>query len=73
MAVLAALVDGVIGVDPHRDTLTAAAVGHLGGVLARTTISADPPGTSGCSAWPTASCLAVAAGRSRERAASAPA
>ena len=44
MAMLAELVDGVIGVDPHRDTLTAAAVSHLGGVLARTTTSADAAG-----------------------------
>jgi transposase len=41
---LAELVDGVIGVDTHRDTLTAAAVSHLGGVLAHTTISADAAG-----------------------------
>jgi transposase len=34
MAMLAELVDGVIGVDTHRDTLTAAAVTNLGGVLA---------------------------------------
>jgi transposase len=44
MTMLAELVDGVIGVDPHRDTLTAAAVSHLGGVLAHTTISADAAG-----------------------------
>src|SRR5829696_10287923 len=44
MAMLAELVDGVIGVDTHRDTLTAAAVTNLGGVLARTTISADAVG-----------------------------
>ena len=44
MPMLAELVDGVIGVDTHRDTLTAAAVSHLGGVLARTTISADAVG-----------------------------
>jgi transposase len=44
MAMLAELVDGVIGVDTHRDTLTAAAVSHLGGVLAHTTISADAVG-----------------------------
>ncbi|HEV8164928.1 MAG TPA: IS110 family transposase, partial [Actinomycetota bacterium] len=43
MTMLAALVDGVIGVDTHRDTLTAAAVNHLGGVLAHTT-SADAAG-----------------------------
>jgi transposase len=44
MAMLAELVDGVIGVDNHRDTLTAAAVTKLGGVLARTTTSADAAG-----------------------------
>jgi transposase len=44
MAMLAELVDGVIGVDTHRDTLTAAAVSNLGGVLARTTTSADAAG-----------------------------
>ena len=44
MTMLAELVDGVIGVDTHRDTLTAAAVTNLGGVLARTTISADAVG-----------------------------
>jgi transposase len=44
MPMLAELVDGVIGVDTHRDTLTAAAVSHLGGVLARTTTSADAAG-----------------------------
>jgi transposase len=44
MAMLAEQVDGVIGVDPHRDTLTAAAVSHLGGVLAQTTTSADAAG-----------------------------
>jgi transposase len=44
MAMLAELVDGVIGVDTHRDTLTAAAVTNLGGVLAQTTTSADATG-----------------------------
>ncbi len=44
MAMLAELVDGVIGVDTHRDTLTAAAVTNLGGVLAQATISADAAG-----------------------------
>jgi hypothetical protein len=38
------LVDGVIGVDTHRDTLTAAAVTRLGGVLAQITTSADAAG-----------------------------
>ena len=36
MPMLAELVDGVIGVDTHRDTLAAAAVSNLGGVLAQT-------------------------------------
>jgi transposase len=44
MAMLAEHVDGVIGVDTHRDTLTAAAVTGLGGVLAQTTTSADAAG-----------------------------
>ena len=44
MPMLAELVDGVIGVDTHRDTLTAAAVSNLGGVLAQTTTSADAAG-----------------------------
>jgi transposase len=44
MAMLAELVDGVIGVDTHRDTLTAAAVTNLGGVLAHTTTGADAAG-----------------------------
>jgi transposase len=44
MAMLAESVDGVIGVDTHRDTLTAAAVTRLGGVLAQTTTSADAAG-----------------------------
>jgi hypothetical protein len=44
MAMLAESVDGVIGVDTHRDTLTAAAVTNLGGVLARVTTSADAAG-----------------------------
>jgi hypothetical protein len=44
MAMLAESVDGVIGVDTHRDTLTAVAVTSLGGVLAQTTTSADAAG-----------------------------
>jgi transposase len=44
MAMLAEQVDGVIGVDTHRDTLTAAAVTRLGGVLAQITISTDAAG-----------------------------
>jgi transposase len=44
MPVLAELVDGVIGVDTHRDTLAAAAVSAVGGVLAQTAVSADTAG-----------------------------
>ena len=44
MPMLAEQVDGVIGVDTHRDTLTAAAVTRLGGVLAHLTTSADAAG-----------------------------
>ena len=40
MPMLAEQVDGVIGVDTHRDTLTAAAVTRLGGVLAQITTGA---------------------------------
>jgi transposase len=42
--VLAELVDGVIGVDSHRDTLAAAALSSVGGVLAQTTVRADAAG-----------------------------
>jgi transposase len=44
MAMLAATIDGVIGVDPHRDTLTAAVVSPAGAVLTHTQASADPTG-----------------------------
>ena len=44
MPVLAELVDGVIGVDSHRDTLAAAALSSVGGVLAQTTVRADAAG-----------------------------
>jgi transposase len=72
MPMLAELVDGVIGVDTHRDTL-AAAVSHLGGVLAQITTSADGAGDRQLFDFARRSCLAVAAGRWKERAASAPA
>jgi transposase len=44
MAMLADTVDGVIGTDTHRDTLAAAAVTQIGGVLAQTHTSADEAG-----------------------------
>jgi len=34
-------VDGVIGVDTHRDTLAAAAADRVGGTLAQTAVAAD--------------------------------
>jgi transposase len=44
MAVLADRVDGVIGVDTHRDTLTAAAVTAVGGLLGELVVTADAAG-----------------------------
>jgi transposase len=44
MAMLADTITGVIGVDTHRDTLAAAAVTNLGGVLAQTTVGANAAG-----------------------------
>jgi hypothetical protein len=41
---LAEFVDGVIGVDTHRDTLAAAALSSVGGVLAQTAVPADAAG-----------------------------
>jgi transposase len=41
MARLADTVDGVIGVDTHRDTLAAAATDQVGGTLAQTVVAAD--------------------------------
>jgi transposase len=44
MSRLAGAIDGVIGVDPHRDTLAAAATDAVGGLLAQTSVSADAVG-----------------------------
>jgi transposase len=44
MPILADTIDGVIGVDTHRDTLAAAVLGPVGGVLAQTATSADATG-----------------------------
>jgi transposase len=41
---LAGAVDGVIGVDTHRDTLAAAATDTVGGLLAQTSVRADAAG-----------------------------
>ena len=44
MTRLAGAIDGVIGVDTHRDTLAAAATDPVGGLLAQTSVSADAVG-----------------------------
>jgi transposase len=44
MTRLTGAVDGVIGVDPHRDTLAAAAIDPVGGLLAQTSVRADAGG-----------------------------
>ncbi len=44
MPILADTIDGVIGVDTHRDTLAAAALSPVGGVLAQTATRADATG-----------------------------
>jgi hypothetical protein len=41
---LAGAIDGMIGVDPHRDTLAAAATDVVGGLLAQTSVTADAAG-----------------------------
>jgi transposase len=41
MSRLADTVDGVIGVDTHRDTLAAAATDRVGGILSQTAVAAD--------------------------------
>ena len=44
MTRLAGTIDGVIGIDPHRDTLAAAATDVVGGLLAQTSVSANAAG-----------------------------
>jgi transposase len=44
MTTLARTIDGMIGVDTHRDTLAAAATDPLGGLLAQTSVGADAAG-----------------------------
>jgi hypothetical protein len=43
-ASLVDLVEGVIGVDTHRDSLAAAAIDHLRGLLGETTVGANAEG-----------------------------
>jgi transposase len=47
MTMLADRVDGVIGVDTHRDTLSAAAVTAVGGLLGQVAVAADAAGYQG--------------------------
>jgi hypothetical protein len=44
MSGLTGSIDGVIGVDTHRDTLAAAATDPVGGLVAQTSVSADAAG-----------------------------
>ena len=44
MTTLASTIDGVIGVDTHRDTLAAAATDPVGGLLAQTSVRAEAGG-----------------------------
>jgi hypothetical protein len=44
MSRLTGAIDGVIGVDAHRDTLAAAATDMVGGLLAQTSVRADATG-----------------------------
>jgi hypothetical protein len=44
MSRLTGTVDGVIGVDTHRDSLAAAVTDPVGGMLAQTSVSADAAG-----------------------------
>jgi hypothetical protein len=71
MPVLAELVDGVIGVDTHRDSLAAAALSSVGGVLGQTAVSADAAGYQTLLSFADVLWLAGAAGRSRAPAARA--
>jgi transposase len=44
MTMLADRVDGIIGVDTHRDSLAAAAVTAVGGLLGQLAVAADAAG-----------------------------
>jgi hypothetical protein len=72
MAMLADRVDGVIGVDTHRDTLTAAAVTAVGGLPGQLVVAADAAGYQRLLDLRVLTSLADAASPSRVRAATAP-
>jgi transposase len=64
MTMLADRVDGVIGVDTHRDTLTAAAITAVGGLLGQLAVAADAAGYQrlldfACAQVPGRRCFAV--------------
>lgn len=44
MSRLAGAIEGMIGIDPHRDTLAAAATDRVGGLLAQTSVRTDAAG-----------------------------
>jgi transposase len=44
MTRLAGVIDGVIGVDTHRDTFAAAVTDMVGGLIAQTSVMADAAG-----------------------------
>jgi hypothetical protein len=44
MTTLTGTIDGVVGVDTHRDTLAAAATNTVGGLLAQTSVGANAAG-----------------------------
>jgi hypothetical protein len=73
MAMLAEAIDGVIGVDTHRDTLTAAAVTAIGGLLDHATASTDAAGYQELLGFATSQLPGRRCWRSRVPAASVPA
>jgi hypothetical protein len=72
MAMLADLVELVIGVDTHKQTHTAAVVtAATGAVVEQATVAATQPATGSCCGSPTARTVG-GCGRSRAPAATAP-
>jgi len=63
MTRLAGTIDGMIGVDLHRDTLAAAVTDMVGGLLAQTSVRADGAGSVSCSRSPRGRCPVGAVGR----------
>jgi hypothetical protein len=63
MTTLTGTIDGVVGVDTHRDTLAAAATNTVGGLLAQTSSARTRPATVACSPSLRCRCPVGAAGR----------